>query len=115
MDACGEVWAGDPFAGAVGRRYRIELWVEGVQGGRRRGSSRGRGVLLRSPRGLGGWAALQLGFPGCVTLRKFHALSEPENRGQTHPPHRDDAKLGRGCREGGRDPWRARVPGQPIL
>lgn len=51
--ACGEVWAWGSRRGVV-RKYRTELWVEGVQGPRRRGSSRGRQVLLRSPPGLGG-------------------------------------------------------------
>lgn len=47
-----------------------------------------------------------MGSPaGCATLGKFHVPYEPENRGQTHPLHRDDAELGQGCREGGRDPW----------
>lgn len=46
---CARMWGGlgwRPIWGShrgVVRKYRTELWVEGVQGPRRRGSSRGRG------------------------------------------------------------------------
>lgn len=69
-------------------------------------------------RNLGGWwgcldphmvsgsPALQPRLRGCVTLGKFHALFEPRfppqrNGGQTHPPRKDNAKLGPGATRGG--------------
>lgn len=94
----------------VMRRSRTELCVAGptaeAQGGPRRAAAFGGRVgPFSSPHGPGA-SGLQPGLPGGVTLevpRSGPQFPFRRNRGQTHPPRRQDAKLGRGAK-------RVRVP-----